>query len=79
MSLRTIQRAKPLPHKRIKLAWDDASEAVVDLLHDPVAFNAVAVGPRGRTLVWRHPEGDEVDLCADALWHLAHEGTSDAA
>jgi hypothetical protein len=91
MRLRTIQSAKPLPHKRIKLAWDDGSEAVVDLgpvlaegdvfafLHDPAAFNAVAIGPRGRTLVWRDPEGAEVDLCADALWHLAHEGTSDAA
>jgi hypothetical protein len=91
MRLRTIQSAKPLAHKRIKLAWGDGAESVVDLgpvlakgdvfafLHDPAAFNAVSVGPRGRTLVWRDPEGDEVDLCADALWHLAHEGTSDAA
>jgi hypothetical protein len=69
MRLRTIPSATPLPHNRIKLAWGDGSESVVDLgpvlakgdvftfLHDPAAFNAVAVGPRGRTLVWRDPEG----------------------
>jgi hypothetical protein len=91
MRLPTIQSAKPLPHKRIKLAWGDGSESVVDLgpvlakgdifafLHDPAAFNAVAVGPRGRTLIWRDSEGDEIDLCADALWRLAHEGTIEAA
>jgi hypothetical protein len=48
-------------------------------LTDPTAFDAVAVGPRGRTLVWRDPEGDEIDLCADALWRLAHENATEAA
>jgi Protein of unknown function (DUF2442) len=91
MKLRTIQNAAPLPAGRIRLTWDDGSESVVDLapllakggvfafLADPAAFNAVAVGERGRTLVWRDPEGDEVDLCADALWRLAHEGAIEAA
>jgi hypothetical protein len=91
MRLRTVQSAKPLPHNRIKLGWGDGSESVVDLgpvlakggvfafLRDPAAFNGVAVGPRGRTLVWRDPAGDEIDLCADALWRLAHEGTIEAA
>jgi hypothetical protein len=37
------------------------------------------VGARGRRLVWRHLEGDEIDLCADALWRLAQEGTIEAA
>jgi len=91
MMLRTIQSAEPLPASRVGLAWGDGSESVVDLtpvlakggvfafLTDPGAFNGVAVGGRGRTLVWRDPEGDEIDLCADALWRLAHEGDVEAA
>lgn len=89
--LRTIQTAQALPGNRIRLVWGDGSQSVVDLgpvlakggvfafLRDPAAFDAVAVGPRGRTLVWRDPEGDEIDLCADALWRLAHHGTIEAA
>jgi hypothetical protein len=91
MKLRTIQSAKPLPASRVELVWDDGTESVVNLapvlsqggvfafLADPAAFNAVAVGPRGRTLAWRDPEGDELDLCADALWRLAHHGATEAA
>lgn len=91
MKLRTIQTAQPLPQNRIKLVWGDGSESVVDLtpvlakggvfafLADPAAFNAVAVGARGRTLVWQDSEGDEIDLCADALWRLAREGAIEAA
>ena len=91
MRLRTIQSAKPLPHNRIKLAWGDGSESVVHLgpvlakcdvfafLHDPAAFKAVAVGPRGRTLVWPDAEGDEIDLCADALWRPVLQGATEAA
>ncbi len=91
MILRTIQSAEPLSLGRIRLVWGDGSELVVDLapllakgdvfafLADPAAFNAVTVGERGRTLIWRDPEGDEIDLCADALWRLAHEGAIEAA
>jgi hypothetical protein len=85
MMLRTIQSVAPLPANRIRLAWDDGAQSVVDLtpvlakggvlalLTDPAVFNAIAVGARGRTLVWRDPEGDEIDLGADALWRLAHQ------
>ena len=91
MMLRTIQSAQPLPESRIKLVWGDGAESVVDLapvlakggvfafLREPAAFDAVAVGARGRTLVWRDAEGDEIDLCADALWRLAHQGEIEAA
>ena len=91
MMLRTIRIAEPLPESRIRLVWGDGSESVSDLapvlakggvfafLREPAAFNTVAVGARGRTLVWRDPEGDEIDLCADALWRLAHEGEIEAA
>ena len=89
--LRSIQSAEPLPKSRIRLVWGDGAESVVDLapvlakggvfafLREPAAFEALAVGPRGRTLVWRDPEGDEIDLCADALWRLAHQGEIEAA
>jgi hypothetical protein len=91
MKLRAIQRAEPLPKSRVRLIWSDGAASEVDLgpvlarggvfafLSDPAAFNAVAVGARGRTLVWRDPEGDEIDLCADALWQLAHKGELEAA
>lgn len=91
MILRTIQTAHPLPESRIRLVWGDGTESVVDLspvlakrgvfafLTDAAAFNAVAVGPRGRTLVWQDPQRDEIDLCADALWRLAHQGDVEAA
>jgi hypothetical protein len=91
MKLRTIKTAQPLPQNRIKLVWGDGAEAVFDLtpvlakggvfafLANPAAFNAVAVGARGRTLVWHDVEGDEIDLCADALWRLAQEGAIEAA
>jgi hypothetical protein len=91
MKLRIIQSVEPLAASRIRLVWGDGARSVVDLspvlakggvfafLTDPAAFNAVAVGPRGRTLIWHDPEGDEIDLCADALWRLAHEGATEAA
>ena len=89
--LRTIPRAEPLPDSRVRLGWGDGAETVVDLapvlakggvfafLRDPAAFNSVALGARGRTLVWRDPEGDEIDLCAAALWRLAQQGEVEAA
>jgi hypothetical protein len=91
MKLRTIQTVAPLPRSRIRLVWSDGAESVVDLapvlakggvfafLTDPSAFNDVVVGPRGRTILWHDAEGDEIDLCADALWRLAHQGAEEAA
>ena len=66
--MRTIAGAEPLPASCIRLEWDDGTESVVDLtavlakggvfafLIDPAAFNAVAVGARGRTLAWQDLE-----------------------
>jgi hypothetical protein len=34
---------------------------------------------RGRTFVWRDRQGDEMNLCADALWRLARQGATEAA
>jgi hypothetical protein len=83
MKLHVIRRAKPYSDTRIRVDFDEDDNALIDLaallaqggvfkpLRDPARFAAVEVGPRGRTLVWRI--GDEiVDLCADALWLMAH-------
>jgi hypothetical protein len=89
--MQTIRTAEPLPESRIRLTWGDGSKSVLGLspilakggvfafLTDPAAFNAVEVGERDRTLVWRDPDGDEVDLCADALSRMAHGGEAAAA
>jgi Protein of unknown function (DUF2442) len=73
---------------RLQVCFEDGSAPVIDLspilarggMFEPLSgplvehrerFAAVEVGPRGRTLVWRVGE-DVVDLCADALWLMAH-------
>jgi hypothetical protein len=66
------------------IEFDDDPQAVVDLtaimgqggvfaplLSDPALFSAVEVDDDGRSLFWRVGE-DIVDLCADALWLMAH-------
>ena len=87
MKLHTITFAKPLSAGRLQLFFDEGS-AAVDLspilarggvfapLCDIARFATVEVGPRGRTILWRLPtaagEEEIVDLCADALWLMAH-------
>ena len=89
--MQTIRTAEPLPESRVRLVWGDGFESVIDLgpilakggvfafLADPTAFDTVEVGERGRTLLWRDPDGDEIDLCADALWRMAHGEEAAAA
>jgi hypothetical protein len=73
---------------RLQVCFGDDTAAVIDLspilaqggVFEPLSgplqerrerFAAVEVGPRGRTLEWRVGE-DIIDLCADALWLMAH-------
>jgi hypothetical protein len=88
MKLHTITSIKPIDPRRgtLQLFFDDGSVPVVDLsalleqggvfepLRDPKRFEAAEIGPRGRTLIWRIGKGEDdvVDLCADALWLMAH-------
>src|SRR5262249_12237975 len=79
MELHTIKFVKPLSLGRLQVFFEDDSNPVVNLqrflnlngafepLRDPKRFEAVEVGPRGRTILW-HVDDDIVDLCADALW-----------
>jgi hypothetical protein len=85
MKLHTIKWAKPLDASRVQLFFDDDPNGpVIDLapllaqggVFDAVRqhFAAAAVTPDGRSLYWRTGEGEDdvVDLCADALWLMAH-------
>ena len=86
MKLHTIAAVKTIEGSfqlYLEFEDDDDGVALVDLspilaqggvfepLRDLNRFQAVQVGPRGRTLVWRVGE-NVVDLCADAMWLMAH-------
>jgi Protein of unknown function (DUF2442) len=83
MKLHTINRVKSLYVGRLQVFFDDGSRPVIDLspmlaqggvfapLRDLNRFEAVEVGPHGRSLLWRIGD-DVVDLCADALWLMVH-------
>jgi hypothetical protein len=80
--LRTIVRAAPEAGQTIRLTYADGKIVAVDLtsiirqggvftaLGDPIVFERVRIGERGRYIEW--PGGP--DLCADALWLAAHSG-----
>jgi hypothetical protein len=83
MELHTIAAADALPGQRLRLTFADGFQGVVDLAAiaarggvlsvlatDPGGF---AVSEHGRALVWVDADGDEVDLCADALRQMAEE------
>lgn len=51
-----------------------AQGGVFTPLREPAVFGRVQIGSRGRTLFWKVGKGEDdvVDLCADALWLMAH-------
>ena len=63
----------------VTLAFADGFKAALDLqrlldtgkvflpLRDPEFFRTAHPGNGGRSLEWITPDGDEIDLCADAL------------
>jgi len=80
-----IETATPLREGRIKLRFRDGFEGEISVhpliqaggvfafLDDVGRFREVQVGEDGRWIYWHDPEGDEVDLCADALRFEAEE------
>jgi hypothetical protein len=83
MDMHTIKAADALPGCRVRLTFEDGFQGVVDLAAiaarggvlsvlaiDPAGF---AISEHGRALVWGDADGDEVDLCADALRQMAEE------
>jgi len=80
MRLERIETARPLAGYRIRLRFADGTEGVADLSslvsHGGVFaalaadFGALRIIEHGRALAWHDAEGDDVDLCADALHQL---------
>lgn len=88
MDMQAITSAAALPDGRLRLTFGDGFQGIVNsaaiaarggvlsiLLWNPGAFT---ISDRGRALIWHDADGDEVDLCADAL-RLAAEAEQQAA
>jgi hypothetical protein len=85
-----IETATPLDEGRIKLRFRDGFEGEVSVrpliqkagvfafLDDVARFRDVRIGEDGRWIYWYDSEGDEVDLCADALRFEAEARAVDA-
>jgi hypothetical protein len=77
MELQRIPSAEMLPGLRLSLRFADGAEGIADLI--PViargaALAAIAAAPAaltitqgGRAVAWHDVDGEEIDLCADAL------------
>jgi hypothetical protein len=73
--MKQISKVEILGHLRLFLTFADGTHGELDFSQeprtgvfsaweDPALFSQVAIGDRGRTLVWP----GEIDLCADSLW-----------
>lgn len=83
MDLQRIAKAEVVPDLRLRLTFADGYQGTADLA--PLvarggAFTVIAadpsgftVTPDGRAVAWRDADGDDVDLCADALRLMAEE------
>jgi len=74
------QKLRPLGRREVTLVWEEGSSSVKAMasliatgrvfrpLADATLFTAAQLINNGRAVAW----GDEVDMCADALWLEAH-------
>ena len=89
MELHRIVAAEMLPGLRLRLKFEDGFQGTASLAEmvqaggvltaisdKPTEFTLVE---NGRAIAWRHPDGDDVDLCADALRRLAEHAVVRAA
>lgn len=91
MILHMIERAEPRDGFKVAVAFRDGREGTVDFapviadggvyraLSDPERFRSVKIGDHGRSLVWVDAEGEEIDICADALWEQCISAKTAAA
>ncbi len=83
MELQHIVAAEALPNLCLRLTFADGYSGVADLAPlvarggvlavlaaDPAGFT---VTQNGRALTWYDTDGEEVDLCADALRQITEE------
>ena len=80
-----IDKATPLDGHRMSLRFSDGFEGEVSLateisnggvfafLAEKARFREIRIGEEGRWIFWTDPDGDEIDLCADALRYEAEE------
>jgi len=71
----TIEQIKPLPDFLLELKYSDGGVVIADFkpviakggvfagLADPLVFNQVRLGERGRSVEWP----DDLDFCADSF------------
>ena len=89
MILQRILAAEALPGPRLRLRFADGFHGIVPLaalLRQGGVFTAIAahpdrfaIAPSGRALVWTDADGEEIDLCADALRRMAASVAGEAA
>ena len=85
-----IEAATPLDEAQIRLRFRDGFEGEVSVrslierggvfafLKDPARFQELRIAEDGRWIYWQDLEGDQVDLCADALRFEAEARAVDA-
>lgn len=89
MRMHRIKSARMLPGLNLSLTFADGFSGIANLsetaqkggvlavIHsNPEGF---AISPGGRSIIWLDKDGDEVDLCADALRIMAETATTRAA
>ncbi len=89
MELHRIVAAEMLPALRLRLQFDDGFQGVASLAEmvqaggvltaisdKPFEFSVIE---NGRAVAWKHADGDDVDLCADALRRFAEHAAARAA
>jgi hypothetical protein len=89
VELHRIVAAEMLPGLRLRLEFEDGFRGIASLAglvqaggvltaisDKPTEFT---VANNGRTVAWKHADGEDVDLCADALRRLAEDAVARAA
>jgi len=89
MEIHRIVAAEMLPGLRLRLRFEDGFQGVASLTEVVQAggvLTAISDKPteftvinNGRAIAWKHVDGDDVDLCADALRQLAEHAVVKAA
>jgi len=89
MELNRIVAAEMLAGLRLRLRFEDGFQGIVSLAEVVQAggvLTAISDKPteftlieNGRAIAWKHADGDDVDLCADALRRLAEHAVVRAA
>ena len=90
MKLPTIKSAQALTAHQVEVTWSTGRNDKIDVkaalkAHASLApalkkarFASVAPGEWGHSLSWGGPEGEEIEIGADAVWRMAREQAASA-